>query len=496
MKLNKLLIVLCLITTVSVFAEDSSSKNRLEQLKDGIVKKSSIELTRGFDIPSRSFSFRVPKNAWAVRVSIESANADLDLFLKYGSTIDDFSIVDYSSEQDYYDETIFITRQSDVPLESGQYYVTAAYQYDYLPMVDGVNVEEVDFSIKLEIIKAEPEAVMKPDTPYTFELLPENGMFTISSIDIPKGTKSFRIDVYDTDADIDIFAALKHPAKSRSEALYASESMLGHESLLIGGYSDSGLVSGRYHITFLDQIGWEMPQKFSVIVTLDAEAPEVLKDIPKLPEPGDSFDSALLSTVEVISENGKGSGCLVSRDGYLITNWHVIVAADGNPSSENYIAFSFSNLLPPVESFSAEVIDFDKKLDLALLKINGGRYKQPLPYAYEFPYFRLGDPSRLRIGQPINILGYPEVGGTGSRMSITFTSGIVSGFEASEACNMIKTDALISSGNSGGAVIDAYYELLGFPGFIMDINNDKMGYVYPVSCLPEEWVDKINKANK
>ena len=61
--------------------------------------------------------------------------------------------------------------------------------------------------------------------------------------------------------------------------------------------------------------------------------------------------------------------------------------------------------------------------------------------------------------------------------------------------SLIKTDAMISSGNSGGAVMNAYYELLGIPGYIMDINNDKMGYIYPVSCFPEDWIDRIKTAN-
>ena len=272
--------------------------------------------------------------------------------------------------------------------------------------------------------------------------------------------------------------------------------MLGSESLIIGGYSDSRLVTGRYYISLVDQLAKELPQKLDVIVTLGEEPPEILTDLPVLPEPADSFDAALLSTVEIISENGKGSGCLVSRNGHIITNWHVIAGADGKPSDENYIAVSLSNYLPPAEVFSARVISYDEKIDLALLQIDRGRYGQMLPYGYEFPHFTIGDPSELRIGQPLSVIGYPEVGGTGSRTSITFTSGIVSGFESAPDCTLIKTDAMISSGNSGGAVIDAYYELLGFPGYIMDINNDKMGYVYPVTCLPRDWLRRIDLANR
>ena len=144
----------------------------------------------------------------------------------------------------------------------------------------------------------------------------------------------------------------------------------------------------------------------------------------------------------------------------------------------------------------AEVVEEDEAKDLVLLKINSGLYGQSLPYAYKFPYFSLDSAGKTRIAQPVGIIGYPEVGGTGSRTSITYTSGMISGFERADGYSLIKTDALISGGNSGGAVINAYYELLGFPGYIMDIDNDRMGYIYPVSAVPAEWVEIIEKANR
>ena len=478
------------------FADKTSKTGNIEELSAGTVRNSVIDLNNGFGTPSKSFSFRVPKNAYAVRLTVSGAPVDLDLFVNYGSKIEDYSSADYSSESEQYNESIFITRQSDIPLETGVYYVSAAYQYDYLPMVEGKRVEEINYSISYEIIKAEAELVLVPGKAETIVLKPERGMFAAAAVDIPYGTDNFRIDVFDTNADIDIFTALKSPAKSRSEALYAGESMLGAESLVISSYTDSKLLTGRYYISFLDQLAKDLPQSLSVIVTLGTEVPEELTGLPVFPEPFNSFDTALLSTVEIISENGKGSGCLVSRNGFVVTNWHVIAGQDGKPSDENYVAVSLSSYVPPEELFSAEVVEYNVDLDLALLRISAGRYGQPLPYGYEFPYFSLGEPDKLRIGQPLGIIGYPEVGGTGSRTSITFTSGIVSGFEAAAECNLIKTDALISSGNSGGAVIDAYNELLGFPAYIMDINNNKMGYIYPVTCLPYSWLSRIERANR
>lgn len=493
MKLKTVLTIICFIFIISPLY--AAKSGRAEELTAGVEKSTSIELSDGFGIPSRTFSFKVPKNAYGIRVSITGAQADLDLLINRGVKAENYAAADFGSEEDFYNESIFITRQSDVPLETGLYYVSAIYQYDYLPMMNGKRVEEIEFSIKYEVITSEPEITLEPGISYNIELKPENGMFTVAAVDIPRGTEVFRIDVFDTDADIDIFASTRASAKSRDEAMYASESMLGSESLVIGGYPDSKLITGRYYISLVDQLAKELPRDLSIIVTLGEEAPSEITEVPRMPEPSDSFASAILSTVEIISENGKGSGCLLSRTGHVVTNWHVVRGADGRSSKEIFAAVSLSEYLPPSELFSAQLVAYDETLDLALLKIDAGRYGQSLSYGYEFPYFSLGDPSALRISQPLGILGYPEVGGTGSRTSITFTSGIVSGFEAAPGCRLIKTDALISSGNSGGAVINAYYELLGIPGYIMDINNDKMGYIYPVSCFPEEWTRIIDEAN-
>ncbi|MBI9106529.1 MAG: trypsin-like peptidase domain-containing protein [Spirochaetales bacterium] len=495
MKLRNTIFIFCFIlTTFIVFAEKPIKAARADELISGQPRKSTLELDGGFGIPSDTFTFKVPKHAYAVRISIDGSAADLDLFLNPGSRVDDYAEAVYKSEGDSYNESIFITRQSELPLESGLYFVDVAYQYDFLPVSDGEKISSLDYMISIEIISAEPDSVLLPGQSRDITLRPETGMFHTLAVDIPRGTESFRIDVYNTDADIDIFAAMKAPAKSRNEALYSAESMLGRETLVVGSYSGETLASGRYYISLMDQLAKELSQKLSIIVTLDKEAPDFLLELPAIPNPEDSLEAALLSTVEIISSS-KGSGCLVSSKGLLLTNWHVIVGPDGKPSRQINVAVSLSNYHPPRELFTADVVAWDEKLDLALLRITGGIYGNKLPYGYSFPYFKIGDPSRLRIGQPIGIIGYPEVGGTGSRTSITFTSGIVSGFENAGDCSLVKTDALINSGNSGGAVIDAYHELLGIPGYVMDIDNDKMGYIYPVSCMPADWITRITADN-
>jgi S1-C subfamily serine protease len=235
------------------------------------------------------------------------------------------------------------------------------------------------------------------------------------------------------------------------------------------------------------------PEQFGVQVSFQSEPPQRLLSIPRFPRSDDELQQAFLSTVEVIGESGRGSGCLVSKDGMLLTNWHVVRGFNGRSSEDIYIAAGFSQQSPPRELFKAEVLDYDEETDLALLQIESGLYGQSLPTDYEFPYFQLGDAQQLQIGQPLSFIGYPSGGGSGSRVSVSLTRGIVSGFERNSDNFLIKTDAVITPGNSGGAVINAYYELIGVPTFTIGEKNSPMGFIRPVSEVPSSWIQRINR---
>jgi S1-C subfamily serine protease len=97
------------------------------------------------------------------------------------------------------------------------------------------------------------------------------------------------------------------------------------------------------------------------------------------------------------------------------------------------------------------------------------------------------------MGQPLTIIGYPGIGGTGSRSSISITKGIVSGFQRTPFGTIIKTDAEINGGNSGGAAINAYYELVGLPTMVVNEDAGQMGFIHPVNLLPRDWVDLIER---
>jgi len=155
---------------------------------------------------------------------------------------------------------------------------------------------------------------------------------------------------------------------------------------------------------------------------------------------------------------GLGSGVVVSADGYVLTNNHVIAGAD-----------AIAVALPDGQAAAAKVIGADPETDLAVLKIDARGLK---PIA-------LGDSDTVRIGDIVLAIGNPF--GVGQ----TVTQGIVSatgrnrvGINTFE--NFIQTDAAINPGNSGGALVDVAGNLIGINTAILSPSGGSLGIGFAI----------------
>jgi S1-C subfamily serine protease len=183
---------------------------------------------------------------------------------------------------------------------------------------------------------------------------------------------------------------------------------------------------------------------------------------------------------------------LVSEQGYVLTNFHVI----GDPDTGQFynkekwalVGLNWSDpAAAPDTYYQAEVVDHNRRLDLALLHIVALESGSPLPENLTFPFLPLGDSDALKIGDPIAVIGYPGLGGD----TPTLTRGSVSGFLVDERNNLdqgwIKTDAEINPGNSGGMAINAQGELIGVPtqAFTGEDVTGKISEIRPINiALP------------
>jgi S1-C subfamily serine protease len=146
-----------------------------------------------------------------------------------------------------------------------------------------------------------------------------------------------------------------------------------------------------------------------------------------------------------------GSGTFISAEGLILTNAHVAGDMfDELPNTEFpdlVVATTEQTDEPPEAAYIAEVSGIDYALDLAVIAIVSDLSGEPVDV--DFPFVSVADSEGVEIGDGINILGYPGIGGE----TITFTDGVVSGFTSERSIGSrawIKTDATVAHGNSGG----------------------------------------------
>ncbi len=161
--------------------------------------------------------------------------------------------------------------------------------------------------------------------------------------------------------------------------------------------------------------------------------------------------------------NWYGSGSIVSPDGLILTNAHVVLPDQGISVDQLVISTLSAQDRPPEASYIAQVVQADSALDLAVLRIVTDIHGSKLdPKDISLPFIRMGDSNNLNLGDSLTILGFPGIGGE----TITLTRGEVSGFSAEDPYGdraFIKTSAAISGGNSGGMAVDTEGRLVGIP---------------------------------
>lgn len=162
-------------------------------------------------------------------------------------------------------------------------------------------------------------------------------------------------------------------------------------------------------------------------------------------------------------EQGSGSGIIISNDGYIVTNQHVI---DG--------ASEISVILNTRDELSATVVGQDTKTDLAVLKVSTDKQLSPAT---------LGDSDKLQVGELAVAIGNP----LGQEYSGSVTAGIISAVNRTmtidnRTYNLIQTDAAINPGNSGGALINQYGEVIGINSVKLSTTGvEGMGFAIAMS---------------
>ena len=171
--------------------------------------------------------------------------------------------------------------------------------------------------------------------------------------------------------------------------------------------------------------------------------------------------------VETPKKQGSGSGVILSEDGYIVTNNHVVEGAD-----------EIQVKLNDNREFAARIIGTDKSTDLALIKVE----------EKGLPAIRVADSNALKVGEWVLAIGNPY------GLTSTVTAGIVSakarslGARQNSIESFIQTDAAINPGNSGGALVNADGALVGINAMLYSQTGSFTGYGF---AIPSSMMNKV-----
>ena len=185
----------------------------------------------------------------------------------------------------------------------------------------------------------------------------------------------------------------------------------------------------------------------------------------------------------MLPQMASGSGVIISDDGYIVTNNHVVAGADE-------VTVTLSNR----KTYTAKVVGADPSYDLAVIKVN----------TTNLPFMLFGNSDDVKIGQWVLAIGYPL------NLETTVTAGIISakgralglnrdktGSRAMAVESFIQTDAAVNQGNSGGALINPSGQLIGINSAIASPTGFYSGYSYaiPVNIVKKVVNDLIKYGN-
>jgi S1-C subfamily serine protease len=171
------------------------------------------------------------------------------------------------------------------------------------------------------------------------------------------------------------------------------------------------------------------------------------------------------SVVSILTNLGQGSGAIISAEGYIITNYHVI---DGI-SQAGAVTYEGTN-------YAVRLIEVDENQDLALLKMVTND---------TFDFFEFGDSDNLHAGQKVVALGNP------AGLSFTATEGIISSpTREITGDTFIQTDVTINPGNSGGPLINSAGKIIGIVNFKIS-DFEELGFAIPSNRVKKFIDDSI-----
>ncbi|HHV08774.1 MAG TPA: trypsin-like serine protease [Clostridiales bacterium] len=174
---------------------------------------------------------------------------------------------------------------------------------------------------------------------------------------------------------------------------------------------------------------------------------------------------------EITQAKAEGSGIIISSDGYIMTNYHVVQYAD--PKNSMSKSTTLEVFLADKRQANAKFVGGDKRNDLAVIKIN----------IKDLPVAELGDSEKLEVGELAVAIGNP----LGLEFQGSVTAGVISALNRTvsvddRTLSLIQTDAAINPGNSGGALVNSKGQVIGINTVKISVSGvEGLGFAIPVN---------------
>ncbi len=241
-----------------------------------------------------------------------------------------------------------------------------------------------------------------------------------------------------------------------------------------------------YEQAIIDSVQSASPSVVSIVISknLPIYEQQFINPFGNLPDFGSPFNFQIPQYVQKgteYQEVGAGSGFIVTEDGLVLTNKHVV-----SDKTADYTVLTNDG-----NKYTAKVLALDPVQDLAIIKIQSDK---------KFPAIKIGDSSGIQIGQ-----GAIAIGNALGQFSNTVSVGVVSGLGRTVSASggqgfseklegIIQTDAAINPGNSGGPLINLKGEVIGINTAMAD-GAQSIGFAIPINIAKKD-IDQIIKTNK
>lgn len=432
------------------------------------------------------FRLALPLDVIAVDLELECPMADLDLAAAPADGAHTLDVAPWVSAGEEGGERLLLRRLNESELGGAALDVRVQYVYDQAPVFGGRLVARVPFRLLARVHASRVDARLEPERPLHATLEADDGGFRVFEIDVPEGAACLRLDLFDVAGDLDLFAAHRVRVIATGSRTATAMNPWGAEHLVLDAASQPELRPGPWYVHVENLVDPLEPASFGIVASFVREAPECVRGLPVFPSPRavERPQDALAAVFEIFCRGFGGSGTCVSQDGWILTNAHVV---SGGVGGDVIVCVPLERGRAARESFLGRVVEFDPARDLALVQVVSGFYGEPIPPGYVFPWVPLRAGDGPDFGDELWLVGYPGGGGQRTRVTVSVSRGIVSGFEQGEWGLVIKTDAELQVGSSGGAALDARGRLLGVPSTLVEVGAGQFGYVLPLEWIPALW---------